>query len=318
MSKKRQNSNLKYVCAIAMSLFSLIALFVGTFAWFQSVRALQNNADNFNVRPATSMITKVSVYNQNDPNTPYVFNSQAAVVYGINEDKVEVLSGNQSNINIRYYSSLSEQADSTLLYLFEIGKSTDENQNDYFSINVKTDTTDSADAGANNTEGSLVYKEGGYAAHPLVFDVDDETKAQLIADNDDITEDNFGLNSMSSIISFDVVSYTSALTETNGTYNLVSDFQNVSSKSFVNQVEQEEEEQEETNNQEEYVYSYTTYDISAFTWNKGDQATCPKYVAVVCHYNAAAIQYIFNLNLGNPAADYEDIRFTCDWYYELR
>lgn len=62
MSKKNQNLNLKYVCAIAMSLFSLVALFVGTFAWFQSCRTQLTEADNYVVDTIVGKFSKVTFH----------------------------------------------------------------------------------------------------------------------------------------------------------------------------------------------------------------------------------------------------------------
>ena len=49
MGKRVKKSSLKFLCAIGMSLFSLIALFAGTMAWFTSMRITHNAADNFDV-----------------------------------------------------------------------------------------------------------------------------------------------------------------------------------------------------------------------------------------------------------------------------
>ena len=331
MSKRKQNSSFKFVCAIAISLFSLVVLFVGTFAWFQSVRALQNTADDFYIQPATNMIKRIKVYNQVSPDMPYVFQNNPVVTYKVDGENVTKESGNPDNIGIRAYSSLSEQEDSTILYLFEINKSENENLNDFFSINIKTNTPDSSSPGANGTKGSLVFKDSnGFAAHPLVYDVEDNVKPALVQGGAD-PEKDFGLNSMSSVVAFNVLPLSTApsistieveteenTTESINVINLLDTLGAATPMSFVNEITNENEEDEEDSDLEENGYSYTTFDIAAYTWNKQGNATCPSYVAIACHYNAGAIQYIFNLNLGNDVANYPEIKFTCDWYYELK
>ena len=291
-----------------MSLFSLVACFMGTMAWFSFVNKINNEANDFNVIATTSMVKSISVYNQNSINTPYVFKTTPAVKYNVYRDVVTKVEENE-DISLRYYSSLDDAPDSTLLYLFEIDP-TRINTSDDFNIRIKTDTPDSAASGAKGTNGSLVFKKAdGSPAHKLAYDVDAETKAAMQAANNNLLDDNFGKNSMSSIISFDVQKFDSALTITDGKYNLASSFANITSKSFVNQ-----------NNAANQVtnFAYTMPTIQAFTRSVDSAASCPAYVAVVCHYNAASIQYIFNMNLGNPVTDSESINFTCDWYFEIR
>lgn len=281
---------------------------MGTMAWFTFINKINNEANDFNVIATTSMVKSISVYNQDSINTPYVFKTTPAVKYNVYRDVVTKVEENE-DISLRYYSSLDDAPDSTLLYLFEIDP-TRINTSDDFNIRIKTDTPDSAAVGAKGTNGSLVFKKAdGSPAHKLAYDVDQATKESMQALNPSLLDDNFGKNSMSSIISFDVQQYSEELTITNNKYNLATTFENIEPKSFVNQ-----------NNQlgEVTNFAYTMPTIQAFKRSVDAPTTCPAFVAVVCHYNAASIQYIFNMNLGNPVTDSEIINFTCDWYFEIR
>lgn len=313
--KTPKKNNFKIVAATGMTIFSLLTTFVGVFAWFTSIRKVDNGANQFEVTPVQSVVKKIHVFNQAETK-PYVFNSEAAVVYSLNNGVISVESGDINNIKIDPYESLSASPDNTLLYLFELDTSMQNNGEDSLKLNIKTETPDSAEAGANGTKGSLVYRdpENGKVAHPIAFDVSEERKAQMIESNPSLADhpEYFGQNSMSSIIAFDTKSYDS-LNPVSGTYDLSADFRDEDehdSHSFVNQTPN-------TGESKEITYSYTTNNINIFNREAKASEDIPQYVAVVCHYNVTVIQYIFNLNLGNPAADSSKIIYTCDWYFSI-
>ena len=323
-----------------MSMFSLIALFAGTLAWFTSVRITHNAANDFNVDSSSLMVKSISIHNQVSTNSNYIFNSTPAVKYDVNKDKVEYADGYSAasleNIYIRSYSSLSETPDSTLLYLFEIYNDRANTPEESFSIRIKTETEDSNEPGAMDIEGSLVYKDNNGLAHKLVYDVTPEEKTAMQTENPALTDEYFGYNSMSSTISFDVKGYTSLSTttvESTSAYDLHNDF--LDSKVYKDtndptKVYNNEQIASDVFGRSSFVTitgsNHTTGDVSynytqsieAYTRVTGQAQDCPKYVAVVCHYNADALQYIFNVNLGNPVADSELVTFTCDWYFEIR
>lgn len=311
MKKKAQRSSLKYICAIAMSLFSLIALFAGTLAWFQSIRVVDQGADDFDVVNTSMMIKTIKVYNQVDEATPYTFKSTPAAAYKCVEDQIVTDSSvtTSGSITIGPYTSLAEVPDRMLLYLFEIDTNRAGSASDNFSIKIKTETTNSADAGANGTGGCLVYKDAqGNVSHKLVFDVDAETKAEMQTDVPGLDDSYFGHNSMSSIISFTAKGI-SSFTASNNKYDLTSAFQTSEDHSFVHDIISD------TNGDITYDY---TQKLDVYTREIGTVDDCPSYVAVICHYNPLALQYVFNINLGNPVADSEIVIFACDWYFEIR
>lgn len=304
-SKKK---DLRLIAATSVTIFSLLTTFVGVFAWFTANRKVNNGAEQFQAVAIHSMVRKISIFNQKE-NTPYTFQSTAAAIYEQDNDGDYVLtSGDASAIDIPTYSSFSATPDNTLLYLFELDTTMKGSSEDSLYLNAKTETPDSAAAGANGTNGSLVYRNDSdhKVAHPLVFDVTPEEKTAMMNANPSLTENNFGKNSMSSVISFQSKTYAtdSDLVASGGYYDLHADFTGESS-SFVNK----------SGTGEAAVYQYTMADIPLFTRNPQSTENIPKYVAAVCHYNADAIQYIFNLNLGNPAADASLIYYTSDWYF---
>ena len=302
MAKKRRNSSIKFVCAIAMSMFSLIALFAGTLAWFTSVRITHNAADDFDVVNTSLMIKSIKVYNQANQDTPYVYKSTPAVIYTVDGQNVTATTTNEA-ISIRSYSSLSEHPDSTVLYLFEIDSTRANTPADGFSIKVKTDTTNSTASGANGTDGCLVYKDNNGVAHPLLYDVDDATKTAMQSVQNPPGDEYFGKNSMSSIISFAAKGLSAFTTD------LSSQFSSANDDSFVYDIESD------TNGDITYEY---TQNLDVYTRNSNSEETCPNFVAIACHYNPLSLQYVFNINLGNPVADSEIVNFTCDWYFEIR
>ena len=323
-----------------MSMFSLIALFAGTLAWFTSVRITHNAANDFDVDSTTLMVKSISIHNQVNQNSVYIFNSTPAVKYDVNKDKVQFATGysesSLNNISIRSYSSLSETPDSTLLYLFEIDDAKANSPEEGFSIKIKTDTPNSTASGAMNTNGSLVYKDTNGLAHKLVYDVTQAEKEAMQQENNTLTDDYFGLNSMSSTVSFDIKGYTNLSTSTVNSvsaYDLHNDFATSKVYKDTNDPTKIYNNEQIANdvfgrssfvtitgsnpNTGDVTYTYSQ-SIEVFSRVVGQEQACPKYVAVICHYNAEALQYIFNVNLGNPVADSEIVTFTCDWFFELR
>ena len=304
MNKKRKN-NLKIIAATSMVIFTLFSAFTAAYAWFTSVRARVINNDDFNVQAHPGIIKRIKVFNQ-VANVPYVFKSTPAKIYDVNDEDVTLNTSNE-DITIRSYASLDEYPDATLLYLFELDATSASSDDEYF-IKMKTETPDSSASGANGTNGSLVYRDNaGYPIHPVVFDVTPEKKAQMQQEDPNLDDSYFGLNSMSSVISFSAKTF-ETLTPSNNQYDLRSDYSSVTAVNFVNA----------NNNQGETTFSYTSSSLDAYRRAVGSNDTVPNYVGVVCHYNAASLQYIININLGNPASDYEEIRFTVDWYFEIK
>ena len=303
--KIRDNRTFKIASAASLAVFTLISAFTATIAWFTSIRRQDVSNDNFNINALPGIVKRIKVYNQ-VANVPYVFKSTPAVTYDVHDEEVVQTASNE-DIYIRPYESLDEYPDATLLYLFELDPSLANSGDEYF-IRMRTETPDNANPGANGTKGSLVYRDAnGYPVHQVVFDVSAEQKAAMQAQDPNLTDDYFGLNSMSSIISFSTKNY-STFTPVNNQFDLSSDFASVTAVSFVNQDE----------GQGEATFSYTNTSIDAYRRPRGSNDAAPNYVAVVCHYNAASLQYIININLGNPATDFDEIKFTMDWFFEIK
>lgn len=324
--KKAGNKNLKLIAFTGMTIFSLFSVFMATIAWFSMNRVVNGDGSIFQVETIPSMIKSIAVYNQNETTTPYVFNSTPVVTYDVGMGGVTVNTGNASGISLGHYESLSDTPDSTLLYLFEIDSTLVGTTYDGCSLHVKTDTPDSNASGANGTNGSLLHRDStGAVSHKVTFDVTDANKAAIQTADEDITDDYFGKNSMSSIMAWDVQNYASALTATNGTYDLTAEFLDEGKTATTNSFISNKEETFTLNGSShtENVYYYSSYNVDLFTREKGSEDAVPAYVAVVCHYHVTALQYIFNINLGNPATEtnaaigWEYIKFTCDWYFAI-
>ena len=324
--KKAGNKNLKLIAFTGMTIFSLFSVFMATIAWFSMNRVVNGDGSIFQVETIPSMIKSIAVYNQNETTTPYVFNSTPVVTYDVGMGGVTVNTGNASGISLGHYESLSDTPDSTLLYLFEIDSTLVGTTYDGCSLHVKTDTPDSAASGANGTNGSLLHRDStGAVSHKVTFDVSQENKARMQEDDEDLTDEYFGKNSMSSIMAWDVQNYASPLTATNGTYDLTAEFLDEGKTATTNSFISSKEETFTLNelSHTENVYYYSSYNVDLFTREKGSEDAVPAYVAVVCHYHVTALQYIFNINLGNPATEtnaeigWEYIKFTCDWYFAI-
>lgn len=324
--KKAGNKNLKLIAFTGMTIFSLFSVFMATIAWFSMNRVVNGDGSIFQVETIPSMIKSIAVYNQKETTTPYVFNSTPVVTYDVGMGGVTVNTGDASGISLGHYESLSDTPDSTLLYLFEIDSTLVGTTYDGCSLHVKTDTPDSAASGANGTNGSLLHRDStGAVSHKVTFDVSQENKARMQEDDEDLTDEYFGKNSMSSIMAWDVQNYASALTATNGTYDLTAEFLDEGKTATTNSFISSKEETFILNglSHTENVYYYSSYNVDLFTREKGSEDAVPAYVAVVCHYHVTALQYIFNINLGNPATEtnaeigWEYIKFTCDWYFAI-
>jgi len=326
--KKAGNKNLKLIAFTGMTIFSLFSVFMATIAWFSMNRVVNGDGSIFQVETIPSMLKSITVYNQNASDTPYVFNSTMVAKYNVGMDGVTLDSGNPEKIALGTYQSLSDTPDSTLLYLFEIDSTLVGTNYEECSLHIKTDTPDSAASGANGTNGSLLYRDSSTRelAHKVTFDVSDANKTVLQTQSPALTDDYFGKNSMSSIMSWNVQTYNSALVASNGTFDLTAQFAGNNPTSTDHSFVSSKQEKYTVNGFEhtETVYYYSSYDETIFSREKNSNDTLPAYLAVVCHYNVTALQYIFNINLGNPATEtnaevgWEYIKFTCDWYFAIR
>lgn len=285
---------------------------------------VQGDGFFFRIQTIPSLIKSIKVFNQYDVNTPYVFDAEEVVKYSVSMDGIRLDSGNPNNIVMGRYEALSDTPDSTLLYLFELDSSLVESTG--CALHIKTDTRDDDTAGANNTNGSLLYRDYNRdVVHKVTYDVSQENKEIMQTYEPNLTDEYFGKNSMSSIMSWNVASFDN-LAVSDGKYDLSEAFvgENKTSqdKSFI----ASKEERYTVNNVEfvENVFYYDSYDVEAFKRNANAVDMAPSYLAVVCHYHVNALQYIFNLNLGNPATEtyaevgWEYIKFTCDWYFEIK
>ena len=324
--KKAGNKNLKLIAFTGMTIFSLFSVFMGTIAWFAMNRVVNSNGAQFVVQPIPSMIKSISVFNQSEESSPYVFNSTPVVTYEVTMTGANVTSGNAENISLGHYESLSDTPDSTLLYLFELDDELVGTEHDGCSLHIKTDTRDSAAAGANGTNGSLLHRNNeGTVSHKVTYDVSEDNKTNMQKEDKDLTDEYFGKNSMSSIMVWDYLTFAQAPAITDNTYDLRSQFdgenKTATSSSFISTKERTFS----LNGLEhtETVFYYSTYDIDLFTREKDSLDDVPMYIAVVCHYHVQALQYIFNINLGNPATEtnasvgWDYIKFTCDWYFQI-
>ncbi len=130
--KRTGNKNLKIMAATMMTIFSLASVFMGTFAWFISIRRVNNEADSFTTGETGSSVIEISFHeyygesipaSESDP-TYFGFDPTPYSVLSLNEDtgQLEYKKNNMGVVNnaIRLGTYTLEYPHHPILMLFKV------------------------------------------------------------------------------------------------------------------------------------------------------------------------------------------------------
>lgn len=324
MAKKKRSSSLRFVCAIAMSMFSLIALFVGTLAWFQSYRFRQAQSDDFGVESLHGKFKKLTLHqllNEGDNTDTFMTDGSsirfdktpfASATY--NWETKEMNKVGMSNAMLMGEYSPNYQS-APVLMLVELMQSYLISNDNSYEVKASITRPDQESGtyesdmvafrrryglSSTETEPNYIGREPGYD-----FEKDASNK-------ENPTPKDFD-NPLSSVIRFYSTSYAnddalSAIT-TQTAYQIT--------KASLDKNNDDVPD-------EGHFFSMTIGNDGSTTYNgdfnestvffSADVGATVKYIAVIFDYYKEALEHIYNINLGNEVLDSDTpILFACDW-----
>lgn len=286
MMKFLGNKNLKIVAATCVTMFSLLAVFSGCFAWF-SLNKEVNSSGEVNIEQISGYFHKLTIHNAvNISDEKYQFdtNPWGSITVKDWDTKTLDYSFESGSCFMGSYGVLEKIH--PVLFLFELGDDT------------VTNYVATSEAPINIT-----------AKTDIDYYIGDGVDGRTIYADNEINVASGKFNPLSSVVRFSSRTFaTSAdlgtITKQNGftneegdTYNTFDFDSNSLSNpgSFVNF---------DTNN------SYDSFNSEPVIYS--NDSTAVKYIAVVFDYYEFAVESIYGAFLGNEVLSNE-ITFTCDW-----
>ena len=143
-STSKRGNNLKFVTAIAMSMFSLIALFVGSYAWFLSVRQVSNTNSDFVVKADDTEATYTIYKYDTTSDAPVHLTENAVEDFALNQYDVVFKERNKYDPIYVAIEITGSNLGTSGSYILHLGRDTqyaamdqDNNLNSYFSSVTK-------------------------------------------------------------------------------------------------------------------------------------------------------------------------------------
>lgn len=303
----RNSKPLKLVAATSVVIFTLLACFSGVFAWFTSVRAQDTSGNSMAIDSISGKFYKLSLHRHVEGTGDFEPGSTATTVSFNKEAEASVTikswnprdleKTNMDNALLMGNYNPNHQSDPVLM-LIELNDSYTIEEGSSYKINasitkpVEGSDTYEADVtsfkkryGLKDTdplEPEFIGKNVGYA-----FDVttDDNPLSSIVKYYSTAYEDVDALDAITSETSYDISkssltttgSFFTMTTSTDGTMTYNEDFDDT--KDF-------------------------------YVANAGETV---KYIAVIFDYYSEALEYIYNINLGDEKLDEDIIKFKCDW-----
>lgn len=329
--KSSRKKTVSVIAATAMSLFSLLAVFSATIAWFAMNKNVDGNGMEIGVARISGHLQNVYIHSFNSANSnqnTYSFNKTplASFSYSWENRRMVADQGNPSSWNMGDFTSLDK--DHPLLMLFAFDK-------DYASTTVgdmyiKGITTVGGDSLVTTTvNGSLETSGGGFLGArnaqgapfytlPQTQVKDAEHPESILIKRDPVYNDQGqqatyqdgtlkynDYYALSSVVTFKNQTFSNSAYET---------FSSGSYLSFTRSALQSDESFTTINNAtDKYVFNQTPY------LYKSDGSETVKYVALIIEYSPEAIGYIYSTYLGDSGLNKYDslLRFNCDWSLEV-
>ena len=274
--ERKERKTIKLVAATSCCLFSLVAAFAASFAWFSNNLNVKNNGMQLTVETLQSSFSKMTLHKYlGESNNNLLFNKEASGKFEYNFITGETTYTGTSADAFMGRFSLMEPRHPFLALIEYSSIITADSGNNRISIHGDTEHYF---IGALNSETGTFYEELNASGNPL-----------------------------SSIVRFSSSSYTSLSTgsitveDTNyATYNFATpnswqhfvDIEKAPDGSLVY-------DEEDGWNPSKTFFEATSGNI--------------KYIAIIFDYYDEALEYIYNIYLGNEFLERDIIPFSCDW-----
>ena len=290
----RRKNLMKIMALTSMMVFSLFAAFSGAFAWFESVRNIDNDGTDFNVNGGVTSFASITFHQLVSKTrdaitgnaTSFTFDSTSCGSITYDWSSKEASFSGDASISLGDYEPLDKEQPLLLVFHF----------------NEVTDTSDGAVSisGVTDSAGFLGEKVSGSA-----------TPKFSLTDNSVIykTVNSVNYYWMSSVVKFynivfpdDSLTYTYAIDSAYATAQSLPLLHDSGSR-FV------------TANNEDDTCSFSS---SATMYASSGESI--KHIGIVIDYYPDAIEYIYSTYLGDTTLEdtYEGfLHFWCDWTMEI-
>ena len=303
MKSGKNNKSLKLIGATAVTLFSLVAVFAATMAWFAMNKDVGGNGMSITTTRMDGRLQYVYFHSFDDetPNDDtFTFNKTPFATYQYDwaDRSLDTVDDEHADWNMGEYSSFDKNHPMLVIFAFD---------KDYASsvegdIYVQGKTTVNDFLGRRQTEGEHIGAPYYTLPQTQVNDADHPTSLLMKKSNG---IDYYALSSVAafrnrafsnqqyfdflSANSGDTLSFPTNTLETDETFNLVDNA--AESYSF---------------NQQPKVF-------------KSNGSGNIKYIALIIEYSSDAIGYIYSTYLGDSGLNSYDsvLHFTCDWFFEV-
>ena len=282
--KRKNNKSLKIIAATAVTLFSLVTVFVATIAWFAMNTDVTANGPSVNVKFLNQKFAKMTLHKYLGTETinnvdTYHFNKTASGTFTYDWATGET-SFKKTDPDDPYASTMDRfsllDPRHPMLALIEYSSVLDTSK-DKVSVIATT-------------------------KHDFLCDVD--SNGNFVEPLDDEN------NPLSSVIQFNVNPFES-MTSNTGTYESTASYKlpvpsNNDYIHFANV----------SKNATTGALTYNGWSKSLSLANYSD-GTSIKYIAIIMDYYDNAFEYIYNMYLGNEYLEQPVVTFNCDWSMEI-
>lgn len=295
----------KIFAATAVTLFSLVTVFVATIAWFAMNENVGGNGMSITTRRMDGKLKYVYFHSFEDatPNdATFSFNKNPFATYEYDWDnkQIETIDDSGATWSMGEYTSFDKNH--PMLVIFEFDKDyTSSREGDIY---VQGRTTVNDFLGRRQTEGEHIGAP--YYTLPQTQVNDEDHPTSLLMAHDAVNNlDYYALSSVAAFRNraFSSTQYSTFLSSNTGT---TLDFP-------VNTLETDEAFNTVDNAAESYTFNQTP---KVF---KSNGSGSIKYIALTIEYSADAIGFIYSTYLGDSGLNKYDsvLHFTCDWLFEV-
>lgn len=310
-----KNNKLKILAATSVTIFSLLVLFVGTFAWFESQLNQNRDADEFNVTTIDGKLKNIYFHNvesvvmnhTTEKPVSFTFEDEYCGMISYNWETNTATYDGDTSISLPEYNPLEH--DHPLLMVFEF--------DDVYTSSIDGDIFIRA---TTDVEGYLGERDANSAP---VYNL----LGNGIYHSETVGTETSYYYALSSVVNFYCTHSASELYNKTGETNTTlinPTFNYADLQTREQSIEALEDDEDAVVPDLCFTSINNSNDTSSFnqnptlfTSNVGDSI---KYICVIVDYYSDAIEYIYSTYLGNDILEYtfhNELHYLCDWGLEV-
>lgn len=335
--KKPSKKTTKIVAATGMTIFSLLSVFVATYAWFAMNTILGSDGMNVNITRMNGRLNKVYFHafdEANSSESTFKFNKNAFATYQYDwaDEEIDIIDNEHATWKMGDYTYIDKNH--PMLIIFEYDKEYESRvAGDFFVRGVTTVGGNSLVTTYSDQGEALETTGGGFLGARIITGEDTGTpfytlpqtqvndeqhpesilmkRERALDEEGNPATDNMGnpkyndFYALSSVAAFhhttfDETGYTALKSGSTLDFTVAS----LSSSEAFTTIK---------NDTDKYVFNQTPYLF------KSDGHSTIKYVALIVDYSPEAIGYIYSTYLGDAGLNNYDsiLYFACDWRFEV-